>query len=180
MRASGSEGDLEWSHGSPRLPTTINLIGFTESTKDFRLQKPGQPFLFNGLGSLGVYHGMIRRWVVMSSIPVRWADSAASQPEVDAVPGRSTWKFFFGIRGRSKYGNFRNPVVDRSSLGCTSGFGTKNQPSPTNVADDVFGGDSQQQHIPRMTSSMACVPECPFLSKATKALRGTRGDHIMI
>ena len=28
----------------PRLPTTINLIGFTESTKDFTLQKPGQPF----------------------------------------------------------------------------------------------------------------------------------------
>ena len=29
----------------PRLPTAINLIGFTESTKDFTLQKPGQPFL---------------------------------------------------------------------------------------------------------------------------------------
>ena len=28
----------------PRLPTTINLIGFMESTKDLTLQKPGQPF----------------------------------------------------------------------------------------------------------------------------------------
>ena len=28
----------------PRLPTTIILIGFTESTKDVTLQKPGQPF----------------------------------------------------------------------------------------------------------------------------------------
>ena len=37
---------------SPRLPTTINLIGFTESTKEFTLQTPGQPVL-NGLGSLG-------------------------------------------------------------------------------------------------------------------------------
>ena len=36
----------------PRLPTTITLIGFTESTKDFTLQTPGQPY-FNGLGSLG-------------------------------------------------------------------------------------------------------------------------------
>ena len=28
----------------PRLPTTKHLIGFMESTKDFKLQKPGQPF----------------------------------------------------------------------------------------------------------------------------------------
>ena len=28
-----------------RLPTTINLIGVIESTKDFTLQKPGQPFV---------------------------------------------------------------------------------------------------------------------------------------
>ena len=31
-------------NSTPRLPTTINLIGFVESTKDFTLQKPGQPF----------------------------------------------------------------------------------------------------------------------------------------
>ena len=32
-------------HILPRLPTIINLdlLGFTESTKDFTLQKPGQP-----------------------------------------------------------------------------------------------------------------------------------------
>ena len=29
---------------NPRLPTTINLIGFMKSTRDFTLQKPGQPF----------------------------------------------------------------------------------------------------------------------------------------
>ena len=36
----------------PKLPTTINLIGCTKSTKDFTLQTPGQQ-LFNDLGSLG-------------------------------------------------------------------------------------------------------------------------------
>ena len=40
---------------SYRLLTTINLIGFTEATKGFTLQKPGQPF-FKGLG---------RSWRVM-------------------------------------------------------------------------------------------------------------------
>ena len=29
-----------------RLPTTINFIGFTESTKDFTLQKPGVSHFF--------------------------------------------------------------------------------------------------------------------------------------
>ena len=37
---------------SPRLPTTIKLIGFTKSTRDFTLQKPVQTFS-NGLGTLG-------------------------------------------------------------------------------------------------------------------------------
>ena len=45
-------GSHDPTTGLPRLPTTMNLIGFTESTKDFTRQKPGQPFL-NGLGSLG-------------------------------------------------------------------------------------------------------------------------------
>ena len=31
-------------HKDPRLPTTITLIGFMKSTRDFTLQKPGQPF----------------------------------------------------------------------------------------------------------------------------------------
>ena len=32
----------------PRLPTTINFIGFTESTKDFTRQKPGRSHFLNG------------------------------------------------------------------------------------------------------------------------------------
>ena len=39
-------------HQIPRLPTTINLIGFTESTKDSTVQHQVNHFL-NGLGSLG-------------------------------------------------------------------------------------------------------------------------------
>ena len=34
-------------------PTTINLIGFMESTKDFTLQKPDRSHFLKGLGSLG-------------------------------------------------------------------------------------------------------------------------------
>ena len=49
---------------SRRLPTTIIFIGFTKSTRDFTIQKPGQPLFFNGLGSLGKSHGI--RWRVSS------------------------------------------------------------------------------------------------------------------
>ena len=45
-----------------RLPTTIDLIGFTESTKDFTLQKPGQPCLMVLEGSGRVYITVYSMW----------------------------------------------------------------------------------------------------------------------